>query len=107
MRFAALQSEAGQEFLRSQGMDTDSFESLVFVSDWDRRDQAKFDLRTTGVLRVCAELGGPWRIVSWLTIVPEWLRDPCYRLVANTRYSLFGEYKPTPFADPEWSKRFL
>jgi predicted DCC family thiol-disulfide oxidoreductase YuxK len=40
-------------------------------------------------------------------VLPAWLRDPFYKLVAKSRYALFGEYKPTPLPDPTWAKRFL
>jgi len=107
LRFAALQSEAGQGFLRSKGFATDSFDSLVFVADWNSSNHLDFSLRTNGVLRVCEEIGGPMKLLGVLKVFPEWLRDLFYRLVAKTRYMLFGEYKPVPFADPDWERRFL
>jgi predicted DCC family thiol-disulfide oxidoreductase YuxK len=107
LHFAALQGEAGQGFLRSKGLATDSFDSLVFVANWNSANRKDFSLRTTGVLRVCDEIGGPIKLLGWLRIFPEWLRDPFYRLVAKTRYALFGEYKAVAFTDPDWKRRFL
>jgi predicted DCC family thiol-disulfide oxidoreductase YuxK len=35
------------------------------------------------------------------------MRDPVYRIVARTRHALFGEYRPSPLANPDWEKRFI
>lgn len=107
MRFAPLQGEPGQTFLRSRGLNTSDFDSIVFVSDWNERDRSDYFVRTAGVLRVCSEIGGLWRVFSWSVVVPRWIRDACYKVVARTRYAVFGEYRPTPLPDPDWSNRFL
>lgn len=107
IHFAPLQSPTAQEFLRSAGLPTDSFDSLVFVPDWARRSDGKWLLRTDGVLAVFTELGGAWRAVGWLRVLPRSLRDALYRLVAKTRYAVFGSYRPRPLSNPMWRERFL
>ena len=102
--FAALQGETGQAFLRAHGLDSENFDSLVFIPD--RTRTSEFFLRTDAVLRILNHLGGVWRVFSWLRIVPARWRDPAYRLVARFRYRLFGEYRPRPL-EPEWIARFL
>ena len=52
-------------------------------------------------------VGGVWRMITWLRVFPAWLRDPFYKLVARTRYALFGEYRGKPLAESEWKDRFL
>jgi len=107
IRFAPLQSGPGQGFLRTQGLPTDSFDSLVFVPDWGSQVRGAFLLRTSGALAAFAELDRPWRAVSWLRLVPAFLRDPIYKLISRTRTALFGKYRPRPLSDPAWEKRFL
>ncbi len=107
LHFATLQGDAAQDFLRSQGLPLDDFDSLVFAPDWGDRRRGAHLLRTAGALACFAELQGPWRAVSWLRIVPAFVRDPVYRLVARTRYALFGSYRPSPLPDPAWNRRFL
>jgi len=106
LRFAPLQSPPAQEFLRSHGMNTEDFDSIVFLRDVDR-PEAGYYLRTDGVAGVLDEVGGVWRVFSWLRIIPRSLRDPAYKLVARTRYRLFGEYVPSPLPCREWEQRFL
>jgi predicted DCC family thiol-disulfide oxidoreductase YuxK len=107
LRFTTLQGEKGQAYLKAHGLPMKDFDSLVFAPDWadsTRRPQ----LRTEGALAAAAVVGGIWRLVTWLQIFPAWLRDPFYKLVARTRYALFGDYRGKPLADsPEWADRFL
>ncbi len=107
LHYAPLQSEPAQKYLHTQGLPTKDFDSLVFVPDWNNQQPGAARLRTAGALGAAAEVGGVLRVVSWLRILPAWLRDPCYKLVARSRYALFGEYKPSPLPNPEWEKRFL
>jgi len=107
LHYAALQSELAQNYLRSQNMPTSDFDSLVFVPDWNDSLAGAARLRTDGALSAAAEVGGFWRVVSWLRILPAWLRDPFYKLIARTRYALFGTYRPSPLPKPEWQERFL
>jgi predicted DCC family thiol-disulfide oxidoreductase YuxK len=107
LHFAPLQSAPAQAYLHSQGLPTADFGSLVFVPDWNNQVHGGYQLRTNGALAAFAELGGAWRSVAWLRVIPAVLRDPFYKLVSKTRYAIFGVYKPRPLADPSWEKRFL
>lgn len=107
MHFAPLQSLPGQDFLRSQGLPTDDFDSLVFVPDWNAQVPGGYLMRTDGALAAFGELGGGWGSLARLRVIPRFLRDPVYRCVAGIRYAVFGAYKPAPLPDPAWEKRFL
>lgn len=107
LRFAPLQGRAGQQYLRSWGLPMDNFDSLVFVPDWAAPERSAPLLRTDGALAAAAVVGGVWRLVTWMRVLPGWLRDPCYQLVARSRYAIFGQHRPSPLPDPAWAKRFL
>ena len=107
LHYASLQSEPAQSYLRAQGLPTEDFDSLVFVMDWKYPLIYPPLLRTDGALAAAAEVGGIWRVVAWLRILPAGLRDLFYKLIARTRYAIFGKYRPTRLPQPEWEKRFL
>ena len=108
LRFASLQSPAAQVYLRRHGLPTQDFDTLVFVPDWSRGEEAEFLVRTAGVLAALRAIGGWSRAVAAvLAWVPAGLRDAAYRVVARTRYRIFGAWKPQPLARPEWAQRFL
>ena len=107
LRYAALQSPPAQRYLRAHGLPTADFDSMVFVPDWDDPLGSAPVLRSTGALAALAALGGIWRTAEWLRLIPAPLRDALYRLVARTRYALFGPWHARPLARPEWQERFL
>lgn len=45
--------------------------------------------KSTAILMVLRELGGLWKVVSWLKFIPRPLRDYIYEWVANRRTKLF------------------
>lgn len=107
LSYAPLQGESAQAYLRAQGLPTTDFDSLVFVRDWNQPAGHAPLLRTDGALAAATVVGGMWRLVTWMRVLPPWVRDPFYKLVARFRYTLFGKYRPTPLPDPAWAKRFL
>lgn len=107
LRFAPLQSGPARAFLASQGLPTEDHSSLVFVPDWEHPAPGGYLLRTSGALAALRELGGFWGAVAWLRVLPAFLRDLFYTLVARVRFALFGEYRHAPLPNPDWERRFL
>jgi predicted DCC family thiol-disulfide oxidoreductase YuxK len=108
LRFSPLQGPAAQGFLRANGLPTEDFDSLVFVPAWGRREGKSFLLRTDGVIAALRAVGGPARILAGvLAVFPSGWRDAGYRLVARSRYRIFGRWQARPLARPEWGARFL
>ena len=87
LRFAPLQSDVAKPMLRRAGLDEDYLDGVVFVFP-DGRALAGAD----AVLHVARWLRQPWRgLAAASRAVPRFVRDPVYRLVASTRYRVFGE----------------
>ncbi len=108
LRFARLQSDAGQAYLRSHGLPVEDFDSLVLVPDWTRQPAGEFLLRTDGVIAALRGCGGSGTVfAAVLAVFPAAWRDAGYRLVARWRYRIFGEWKSRPLARPEWAARFI
>jgi len=107
LRFAPLQGGPAQAYLRAHGLPVRDFDSLVFAPDWSNPQGRAPLLRTEGALAACAVVGGPGRVLAAFRVLPRGFRDGCYRLVARSRYALFGEYRPRPLPKPEWQERFL
>jgi predicted DCC family thiol-disulfide oxidoreductase YuxK len=108
LRFAALQSEPAQEFLRSHGLPTEDFSTLVLVPDWARRSEPRYAVRTDGVagaLWMCGGAGRP--LAAFLYAIPRFVRDAVYKFVSRTRYRIFGPWRACPLPRPEWRKRFI
>jgi predicted DCC family thiol-disulfide oxidoreductase YuxK len=100
-RFASLQSAAGQELLARLGIDSQGIDSVVVIEGdrWFKESDA--------ALRVAWHLGGPWRLLTVLRLIPRPLRDRAYRLIARNRYRWFGKKETCWLPTPELQGRFL
>jgi len=105
--FSPLQGKTAQSYLRARGLPTEDFDSMIFVPDWAKRETITPLFRTDAGLAALRRIGGVWRVVAWLRVVPRPLRDSFYRIVARLRYRIFGRYVPRPFPHPEWAQRIL
>lgn len=100
-KFAALQSEAGQSLLRKYNLPVKDFESFVLINN----DTAYTE--STAALTVAKLLGGVWKLAYVLIVIPKFIRDFFYRLVANSRYKIFGRQESCMLPTPELKSRFL
>ena len=101
LRFAALQSETGQRELLRFGLSSDKLESLVLI------EHSHVYTYSDAALRVAIGMGGWWRLAAAGYIVPKFLRDSVYKLVARYRYRVFGTTEACWLPRPEWSARFV
>ena len=109
LRFAPLQGNTAQDYLRAHGLPTADFDTLVYVPDWNRRDRPEFLFRTAGVIAALRTVGGGLaRVLAGLFgIFPTPVRDAGYRVVGHWRYRIFGPWRPRPLPRAEWAGRFL
>lgn len=105
-RFAAMQGDAGRALLARHGLDPDDPVSFLLV-EYDQRPTPRVSTDTTAIRRVLAGLGGLWRIAHLAAVLPAFVRDPLYRLVARNRYRLFGRHDVCMVPTPEQRARFL
>jgi predicted DCC family thiol-disulfide oxidoreductase YuxK len=100
-RFASLQSEYGKLLLQKHQLPTESFGSFVLVED------DKIHLNSTAALRVVKSLSGMWSVLYFAIIIPRFIRDAVYGLVARNRYRWFGKRDSCWMPRTEWKERFL
>ena len=84
IRYAALQSRPGRFLLVRHGLDPEALDTVVFVED------GRAFVRSTAALRALRHLRFPWPALSWLRVIPAFLRDAIYRVVARNRIRWFG-----------------
>ena len=100
-QFAHCQSEYGGAVLRRLSEKPDD-PSTVVLMHCD-----KVYLRSSAVLRALAALGGLWRGVLLLLIIPRPMRDMVYSFIARRRYRWFGRTESCALPEPGWKDRFL
>lgn len=82
--FASLQSNYGQALLKQFDLSTTTFNSFILYQD------RKIYTRSTAALRMFQQLKG-WKWVKIFWIVPKFIRDGVYNLIAKNRYKWFGQ----------------
>lgn len=107
LAYASLQGPVGQEILREEGLNTDDFDSMVFVPAGRAPRSGPLPLRTDAVFGVVGLLGAPWAWLRCFRVLPRRWRDGAYAFVARTRKKWVGDARPRPLEKPEWSRRFL
>ena len=100
-RLATAQSPLGQALLRHYGLDPETLETNLVLADG--RAYAKLDT----VAAVATRIGGPWRVLALLRLLPRGLGDWLYDRVARNRYALFGRTEHCMLPPPEWRDRFI
>ena len=63
--------------------------------------------RSDAILYLLRELGGIWSLVSLGRILPRWVRDRIYNLVARNRYRVFGKSEVCMMPEPRHRQKFL
>jgi predicted DCC family thiol-disulfide oxidoreductase YuxK len=100
-QFASIQGDTGKQLLAKEGLQVDGLQTLLLV-DGNRTWQ-----HTAAIFRVLGALGWPWRL-AWLAwLVPSFLRDPLYRIVARNRYRVFGRAQTCMLPPVDDAGRFL
>lgn len=100
-QFAALQSDAGQQLLKKHHLPAQEFNSFLFI------DNQKLFTASTAALRLVRYLPWYWQWAQLLWLIPRFLRDGIYRLIANNRYKWFGKREACMIPPPDVRKRFL
>ncbi len=101
LRFAALQSETGQQILEHFNLPKEDIFSVILV------ENEKVYVRSSAALRMYKNMGGFWNLMYLFIIVPRPIRDAIYNLIAKNRYKWFGEKESCMIPTPELKSRFL
>ena len=104
LRYATLQGELGEEVQKAVGIHQQDgkLETMLLLE----RD-GTLHQRGTAALRTLRYLGGLYPLLSRLSVLPGWLLDPAYKLVARSRYRIFGRLDHCPLPPEGSSERFV
>jgi predicted DCC family thiol-disulfide oxidoreductase YuxK len=100
-KLGSLQSTEGQQALEQYHVPERNLETFVYIRD------GKYLLRSDAILQALADLGGGWKLVKPLLLIPGPLRDAIYRLIAKYRYRIFGRKDQCMIPTEADRKRFL
>ena len=99
--FASLQSDFAHEQLRRHRLDPRALHSVIVIDD------GKMYRQSDAVLRVAGYLPGLWPMMKVFLIVPRFIRDSVYNVIAKARYRWFGRREACMIPDASLRSRFL
>lgn len=99
IKFATLQGATARELLPA-----DMLTDLDTVVLWHH---GRILTRSDAIITCLSELGNFWKLVGILRLLPRFLRDGVYNLVARKRYLWFGKRHVCRMPLPGERMRFL
>jgi predicted DCC family thiol-disulfide oxidoreductase YuxK len=106
-RFASLQSPLAARILARHSANPQDLDTVYVVVDYELPDEHLLP-RSDAVIFILTQMPGVWRVFALLIrLMPRFLRDWAYRLVARNRYRVFGRSETCMLPHPENRDRFL
>jgi predicted DCC family thiol-disulfide oxidoreductase YuxK len=106
-RFASLQSVFAAAILARHGANPSILDTVYVVVDRELPSEYLLS-RSDAVIFVLKQLPGAWQTLAFvMRLVPEFLRDAVYNLVARNRYRLFGRSEVCALPSDQDRSRFL
>ena len=100
IHFAAQQSEVGEKLLNQYSIQ-ESTSSVVFIT------KGVVYYQSDAVIEIAKLLKGWPSIFKYSIIVPRFLRNTIYKLIAANRYAIFGKQLQCMVPKEEDKKRFV
>lgn len=99
--FASLQSNSGQLLLKKHGLSTDDLDTFVYIN------LGKHFTKSKAGLMVLNDLGGIWKLFSFLKFLPTKFLDFIYNKIAKNRYRVFGKKSQCTMMEIDLKERIL
>jgi predicted DCC family thiol-disulfide oxidoreductase YuxK len=100
LKFASLQSDYGRAVLKEHDRHTDPMDSMMLL------EGERLTEKSTAVIHISKYLGGVWPLCMIALVIPPFIRDFIYDIIAKNRYRWFGKYYTCRLPDPKYEARF-
>lgn len=105
-RFAPQQAGIAQQILARHNLDPSTIETIRVIENLNSPQERVFT-KSDAILGIAEGLGGIWKVARVARLLPRFLRDACYDLVAHNRYRIFGRRTECRVPTPEEQRKFL
>ncbi len=96
---ASLQGETAEKMLPAHYIE--KMDSIILWED------GQIYLRSNAVLKILISLGGAWKLLGILKIIPSPISDVVYKIIAKNRYAWFGKKNSCRLPTASEKSRFL
>lgn len=105
-RFASLQSDLAAGLLQRHGVDSRDLDTVYVVLDYHQPSE-RLLCESDAIIHALTQLDGVWKLARVGRVLPKFLRDCLYRMVARNRYRFFGKHESCMLPDPNHRHKFL
>ena len=85
IKFCALQSDVAKQILLKNSIDKSEMHTVILlVND-------VVYTKSTAAIKLLNELGGAWKLFNVFLLIPKFIRDFFYSIIAKNRYRFFGK----------------
>jgi predicted DCC family thiol-disulfide oxidoreductase YuxK len=99
--FSSLQSEYSQNLLNKNNFPQKDFDSIILI------EENKLYQKSTAALKIAKHLNGLWKLFYMFIIIPPFIRDFFYDIIAKNRYKWFGKKDVCMIPDEKTKNKFL
>lgn len=99
-KFASLQSGIAKQMLGTHGLEVGELSSVFLL------ENGRVYHKSSAVLQIAKQLKSFWPLYL-LIIIPKFIRDWLYDLIAKNRYRIWGKQEICMLPMPEISDRFI
>jgi predicted DCC family thiol-disulfide oxidoreductase YuxK len=106
LRFASLQSDFAAGILTRHGANPHDLDTVYVVVNYEEAGE-RLLARSDAILSLGRSLGGIWSLAVVGKVLPRFLRDWLYKLVAVNRYRVFGKFDSCMMPEGRYRRKFL
>jgi len=99
LQVASLQGETANKYLSTQ--EKEVLSTVIYYRDGKKYTQS------SAVLLVFKDMGLPFNLMTIFIIIPKFIRDFIYQMIARNRYRLFGAKETCRLPTESERNRFL
>jgi len=99
-KFSPLQSEFAKEFFSKNNIEN-NFDSIVLI------ENEKLYKKSTAALKIAKHLNGLWKLAYVFIIIPPFVRNFLYDIIAKYRYKWFGRKDTCMIPDEKIKRKFI
>ncbi|MBD0832143.1 thiol-disulfide oxidoreductase DCC family protein [Aestuariibaculum sediminum] len=100
--FSALQSKSGKQIIEAYHIDTTKTDSILLYNP-----DKGISYKSSAALKIAWHLKGPLKLLTVFLIVPRFIRNWVYDIIARNRYRWFGKKEACMVPSPELKDKFL
>lgn len=100
-KFTSLQSEKGEQLLKKYDLFNKDIDSVILI------ENDKAFVKSDAALKIARTLGGKYKMIYGLIILPAFIRNFFYDIIAKNRYKWFGKKDSCRIPTPELQSKFL